>query len=93
MAISRDNHRVSARVPDHVYHTLIQAADLMGATINQFLVQSAMEKAQIIIQNKHLIKLTTRSAKTFFDAVENPPAPNEKLKNAMRTHKDSNAAN
>ncbi len=51
MVISRNNHRVSARVPDHVYHTLIQAADLMGATINQFLVQSAMEKAQKVIEN------------------------------------------
>ncbi len=36
MAISKDGHRVSARVPDHVYRTLIQAADLMDATINQF---------------------------------------------------------
>jgi len=93
MAISRDNHRVSARVPDHVYHTLIQAADLMGATMNQFLVQSAIEKAQKVIENRHLIKLTTRSAMTFFDAVENPPAPNKKLRDAMKAYKDSNAEN
>lgn len=93
MAVSKDNHRVSARVPDHVYRTLIQAADLMGATMNQFLVQSAMEKAQKVIENRYVIELTTRSAKTFFDAVENPPAPNKKLRDAMKAYKDSNAEN
>lgn len=93
MAISRDNHRVSARVPDHIYQKLIQAADLMGTTMNQFLVQSAMEKAQKVIENRYVIELTTRSAKTFFDAVENPPAPNKKLRDAMKAYKDSNAEN
>ena len=93
MAISRDNHRVSARIPNHIYHTLIQAADLMGTTMNQFLVQSAIEKAQKVIENRHVIELTTRSAKTFFNAVENPPPPNKKLRNAMKAYKVSNAEN
>jgi len=61
----------------------------VGATLNQFLVQSAIEKAQTVIENERLIKMTTRSANTFFDAVENPPAPSEKLKDAMRAYKGS----
>jgi uncharacterized protein (DUF1778 family) len=89
MSISKENQRVSARVPAHVYGTLAQAADLMGATLNQFLVQSAIEKAQTVINNERLIIMTTRSANTFFDAMENPPAPNEKLKDAMKAYKDS----
>ncbi|MBW1737861.1 MAG: DUF1778 domain-containing protein [Deltaproteobacteria bacterium] len=68
---------------------MAQAADLVGATLNQFLVQSAIEKAQTVIENERLIKMTTRSANTFFDAVENPPAPSEKLKDAMRAYKGS----
>ena len=89
MSISKENPRVSARVPTHVYDTLAQAADLMGATLNQFLVQSAIEKAQTVIENERLIKMTTRSANAFFDIIENPPAPNEKLMDAMRAYKGS----
>ena len=89
MSISRENNRVSARVPAHVYNTLAQAADLLGATLNQFLVQSALEKAKTVIENERLIRMTTRSAKTFFDAVENPPAPNKKLKDAIKAYKGS----
>ena len=89
MSISKENQRVSARVPAHIYNTLTQAAELMGATINQFLVQSALEKAQIVIEKEHLIKLTARSANAFFNAVENPPVPNEKLKYAMKAYRGS----
>ena len=89
MSISKENQRVSARVPAHVYDTLAQAADLMGATLNQFLVQSAFEKAQVVIKNERLLKMTTRSANAFFNAVENPPFPNEKLKDAMKAYKGS----
>lgn len=89
MSISKENQRVSARVPAHVYDTLTEAAGLMGATLNQFLVQSALEKAQEVIESERLIKMTTRSAYTFFDALENPPAPNKKLRNAIKNYKRS----
>jgi len=76
-------------MPTHVYDTLAQAADLLGATLNQFLVQSAFEKAQMVIENERLIRMTTRSATVLFDAIENPPAPNDKLKDAMKAYKGS----
>lgn len=80
--------RISARVPEHVYETLTRAAELCGATINQFLVQSALERARTVIEEENLIRLNAEAAKQFFDAIENPPAPNEKLLAAFRTHKD-----
>ena len=89
MSITKENQRVSARVPGHVLDTLAEAAGLMGATLNHFLVQSALEKAQKIIENERTIKMTTRSANAFFDAIENPPAPSKKLKDAMKAYKRS----
>lgn len=89
MAISKQNQRVSARVSPHVYQMLAQAAELTGATLNQFLVQSAFEKAQKVIEHERFIKMTMRSAAAFFDALENPPEPNEKLSNAIRAYKRS----
>jgi uncharacterized protein (DUF1778 family) len=89
MSISKENQRVSARVPANVYDTLAEAAGLMGATLNQFLVQSALEKAQEVIESERLIKMTTTSANTFFAAIENPPTPNKKLRNAIKKYKRS----
>jgi uncharacterized protein (DUF1778 family) len=80
--------RISARVPENVYETLSRAANLVGSTVNQFLVQSALERAHAVIEEENIIRLSGESAKRFFDAIENPPAPNEKLKAAFRAHKE-----
>jgi len=87
MSISKQNQRVSARVPLHVYDMLSQAAELSGATVNQFLVQSALEKAQKVMERESFIGMTTRSASLFFNALENLPEPNEKLKHAIKAYK------
>lgn len=89
MTISEQNQRVSARVPGHIFNILAQAAELTGSTLNQFLVQSALEKAEKVIERERFIKMTTRSANTFFDALENPPEPNQKLKQAVLAYKES----
>ena len=88
MPISKQTERVSARVPAQVYQTLTQAAEIAGTTMNQFLVQSALEKARIIIEKDRVIDLTVRSANVFFEAIEKPPAPNKKLKEAMKAYKE-----
>jgi uncharacterized protein (DUF1778 family) len=80
--------RISARVPEHVYETLTRAAELCGATINQFLVQSALDRARTVIEEENLIRLDAEAARRFFEAIENPPAPNEKLLAAFRSHKE-----
>jgi len=89
MPISKEKERISARVPKHAYQALTHAAEISGATLNQFLVQAALEKAQIIIEKNRTIKLSTRSAKVFFDALENPPKPKGRLKRAMKFYKES----
>ena len=89
MALSKAKERISARVPQHAYQTLTQAAEISGATLNQFLLQAALEKAQMIIEKNRTIKLSTQSATVFFDAIENPPKPKSKLKKAMKIYKES----
>ena len=89
MIVSKEKERISARVPKHAYQILTHAAEISGATLNQFLLQAALEKAQIIIEKNRTINLSTRSAKVFFDAIENPPKPTEKLKKAMKIYKES----
>ena len=80
--------RIAARVPEYVYQTLHRAAGLTGSTVNQFLVQAALERARTVIEEESVIYLAGESAKKFFDVMENPPVPNEKLKAAFRHHKE-----
>ena len=88
MAVKK-TERVSARVSAPVYETLSQAARLTGATLNQFIVQSALGKAQEVIEHEQVINMTMRDASVFLEAIENPPAPNNKLKDAMKKYRES----
>lgn len=65
--------RVSARVPKRVQDRLQYAADLTGATLNQFMVKSALKEADAIIEKENLITLSKRDAEVFFRALANPP--------------------
>lgn len=87
MPVAQGNQRVTARVPAKIYETLAQAAELTGATLNQFIVQSAYNKAQEVLDHERLIRMTTRSATTFFKALDHPPNPNEKLKKAAKAYR------
>jgi len=92
MRAAQGSQRVSARVSPKVYDALAQAADLTGSTLNQFLVQSAYEKAQEVIEKERVIKMTAKSAAVFFDTLEQPPAPNKKLRSAVRSYKKTRDA-
>ena len=78
--------RIGARVPHEVYETLCRAAELSGATVNQFLVQSALKEAQAVIEREEVIRLTPRDWSWLLDLVEQPPKPNAKLKAALKRY-------
>ena len=81
-AARRQEARVSARVPKGVQDRLQYAADLTGATLNQFMVQSALKEADAIIEKEKVITLSKRDAEVFFRALANPPAPTVAFKRA-----------
>jgi uncharacterized protein (DUF1778 family) len=84
-AVARRNEaRVTARVPKKVQDRLQYAADLAGATLNQFLVQSALKEAEAIIEQENLFVLSKRDAEVFFRALARPPAAPAAFKKAAR---------
>jgi uncharacterized protein (DUF1778 family) len=89
MASHTKNQRVIAQIPVHIYQALSQAAELSGADIRQFIIQSAFEKARSLIEKERVIRLNEESATLFFEMIENPPAPNQRLRNAMKTYKQT----
>lgn len=86
-AIMPKNERVTARISEEVKLLLTQAAELSGATLNQFLVQAALEKAQRMIEQENIIRLSMQDSVWFFNALDNPPKPNAKLLQAVAAHK------
>jgi len=74
-----DRGRITARVPIQVQETLEMAASMVGSTVNQFIVQTALREAERIIEQERVIRLTERDAEAMLTAFDNPPMPNEKL--------------
>ena len=78
--------RIGARVPHEVYETLCRAAELSGATVNQFFVQSALKEAQAVIEREDVIRLSPRDWNWLLELMDNPTKPNAKLKAAMKLY-------
>ncbi|MDR3053856.1 MAG: DUF1778 domain-containing protein [Zoogloeaceae bacterium] len=86
IALKGNQNRIGARIPQHVYETLCRAAELTGATVNQFLVQAALKEAQMVIEREEIIRLSSRDWAFLLDRLENPPSPNAALRTAMKRH-------
>ena len=84
---AKKDDRVTTRIPKNVKNTLEQAANITGATLNQFIVQAALKEAQQILEAERVINLSEKDAEMVFSLLENPPTPNENLKQAVEKHR------
>jgi len=81
--LANTGKRLTTRLTDHVQERLQVAADLVGATLNQFVVQAALEKADKVIESESTIVLTRRESLRLLELLENPPPRNEKFLQAQ----------
>ncbi len=91
MSATEKRSRITARVTQPMVDKLQQAADLTGITINQFLVQAALGKAEQIIERERTIRLRLEDAQMLMNLLENP-APNPALARALQRYQE-NVAN
>ncbi|HEY5581372.1 MAG TPA: DUF1778 domain-containing protein [Rhodoferax sp.] len=75
--------RLTTRLTEHVQDKLQTAADLVGATLNQFVVQAALEKAERLIESESTLMLTRAESLRLLELMENPPPRNEKFLQAQ----------
>ncbi len=75
--LAHTGKRLTTRITGHVQEKLQTAADLVGATLNQFVVQAALEKAGKIIESESTIVLTRRESLRLLELIESPPPRNE----------------
>jgi len=75
--------RFEARITT-VQKVLFQrAAALKGhRTLTEFVITSAQEKAEMLIRESEVLRLSQQDRQTIVEALLHPPAPNTKLKQA-----------
>ena len=84
---TEERGRITARVPQNVQDTLQQAAELLGATLNQFVVQAALSEARRVIERDRVIHLSGTDAAFLMNLLEKPPAPNARLRKALQSYR------
>lgn len=85
----KNTERIGVRVPVEVFETMHRAAELCGATLNQFLVQSCLKEAQAVIEREQTLRLSLRDTQQLLNLLDNPPAPNAALRAAQTRYKKS----
>ena len=80
------SERIEARVSPETKALCLQAAAIQGSTLTEFVVNSAVEKAERTIRENELAILTRRDRMAFVEALLQAPAPNAKLKKAAARH-------
>ena len=79
--------RITARVNIDTQELLSKAAALVGiSSINSFVLNAAIEKANKIVQNEHSISLSVKDSKLFTDALDKPVEGNDKLSEAFKSY-------
>ena len=83
----RKETRLVARTSTDIQEIIQRAADYSGATLSQFLIDAAMEKAHSVITQTEVLHLSMKGAEALFDALDNPPKTNSKLLKAVKHYK------
>lgn len=83
---AQKGERLEARVSPETKALCQRAAIIQGRTLTDFVVHSAVEAATRIVRADELIELSRRDRIAFIEALLSPPAPNAKLRHAMRRH-------
>jgi uncharacterized protein (DUF1778 family) len=80
--------RFDAKIPKAQKQLFEYAASLGGfRTLTDFIINAVQEKANTIIQEHNTILASEKDCEIFFDAIMNPPGPNQKLRDAAERYK------
>lgn len=89
MSVSAKKERLELRVTPDLKASIEAAALICRISISQFIAESAFAHAEAVINEHRRIKLTEESWLQVAQALDNPPAPNERFRRAVeRMSKD-----
>lgn len=79
--------RLNFRLPPEIKERIENAALVSGVTVTDFAVSALAERAEQVLERHEKRVLSDRDRDLFLDLLENPPAPNERLKKAVTKYK------
>ena len=79
-----ENSRVALRIRSEDKAVIMRAVALAQTDMADFILRRALREAHSVIEEHENVKLTQRDSRRVLDLLENPPAPNAKLRKAAR---------
>jgi uncharacterized protein (DUF1778 family) len=83
-AVVEDNNRMSLRIRAEDKALLMRAVALEHTDLTNFVIRTALRAARDIIAEAEHVRLSERDSQRVLDLLENPPAPNERLRAAAK---------
>ena len=80
--------RMHLRLDAKTKRKLERAAAYEETTVSAFVLANAVAAAERVIASHEKITLSARDWDAFYDALVNPPEPNEKLRQAARRYRE-----
>jgi uncharacterized protein (DUF1778 family) len=81
------SERLEIRVTPDQKKEIERAAKIRGTSVTDFAVNKLQEAAREIIQETESFRLREEDRKVFFNALANPPEPNQYAKDAVARYK------
>jgi uncharacterized protein (DUF1778 family) len=79
-----DNKRMQIRVAPASKARIARAAALLNMDLTQFVTQTALREADAVIERAETVRVSDRDFTRILELLEHPPAPNAKLKAAIK---------
>jgi uncharacterized protein (DUF1778 family) len=79
-----DNSRMSLRIRPGEKALLLRAVALEHTDLTDFVIRHAVRAARAVIEEADHVRLSGRDSLRVLDLLENPPAPNAKMRAAAR---------
>ena len=80
----KDNKRVALRIRPADKAVIMRAVAVAQTDMTDFILRAALREARSVIEEHERVKLTRRDSLLVLGLLENPPAPNAKLRKAAR---------
>ena len=80
------SERINLRLSPTAKRRIEQAASVEGKTVSAFILSSALENADRAVRRHETVALARADAARFFDALSDPPPPNDRLRAALERH-------
>ena len=89
MPTAAKQERLQIRLDAHAKNVLQRAAGYRRKALSQFVLGTALEEAERVIQENEFVTLSNADWQVFYAALTNPPAPNTALRKAYARYRQA----